>query len=163
MFRRVFAVFVCAFLCVAFPSSRLKAGPAQVTLRVDSNLVNVFLTVQTPRGEYVTGLPADAFRVYEDDVEQKVSIFEKEDHVESAIGVLMDTSGSNVDILPIMKTGVLDFAQKARRTDEFLCHDLRDQRPGHSGYSSVRTESRCRDQNASSPGNCVLFDALIAE
>src|SRR3982750_299292 len=120
MFRRISIALVCACLCFAFPASRLKAVPAQDTLRVDVNLVNVFLTVKKPGGEFVSGLPADAFRIYEDDVPQKISIFEKEDQVGSSIGILMDTSGSDVDILPIMKTGVLDFAQKARRSDEFF-------------------------------------------
>ena len=134
----------------------------QDTLRVDVNLVNVFVTVQKPTGEYVTGLPADAFRVYEDDVAQKISIFEKEDRVESSIGILMDTSGSDVDILPIMKTGVLDFAQKTRRSDEFfvmtfgmsaqLIHDI------HQPVQNL--ESMLKSLQAR--GNCVLFDAMIA-
>jgi len=162
MFRRIIAVFVCTFLCIGLSSSRLKARSAQETLRLDVNLVNVFLTVQNSKGEYVTGLPADAFHVYEDDIEQKVSIFEKEDRVESAIGVLMDTSGSSVDILPIIKTGVLDFAQKARRSDEFfvmsfgiraeLIHDI------HQSVQSLESEFKTLQPR----GNCVLFDAMLA-
>jgi Ca-activated chloride channel family protein len=161
MFRKIFTALVCACLCLAFPPSRLRARSAQEKLRVDVNLVNVFVTVQNSNGEYVTGLPSDAFRIYEDDVQQKISIFEKEERVESAIGILMDTSGSNVDILPIMKTGVLDFAQKARRSDEFfvMTFGIRAQLIQDFHQSVQNLEYLFKTLQAR--GNCVLFDAML--
>ena len=60
--------------------------------------------MQDGAGRFVTGLNEGDFRVYEDGVEQKIAVFEKED-VDSAIGILLDNSLSMVDILPMMKTG----------------------------------------------------------
>jgi len=106
---------VCLCLCV-FVFHAL----AQ-TLKVDVNLINIFATVKDDRGNFVTNLAKDAFRVYEDDQLQNIQIFEKQDNVDSAIGMLLDTSGSMVDILPYMRRGVRDFARDLpKRHDLFV-------------------------------------------
>src|SRR4051812_45195257 len=82
----------------------------QQVLRVNVNLVNVFVTVQDDHGDFVTNLTREDFAVYDDDQPQNISVFEKEGAVQSTVGLLMDTSGSMVDILPYMNRGVRDFA-----------------------------------------------------
>ena len=91
----------------------LTAVPSQQTLRVDVQLVNVVPTVQDAAGRFVTDLKEGDFKIYEDGIEQTIAVFETED-VGSAIGVLLDTSGSVPDILPLMKSGVLDFADHTK-------------------------------------------------
>jgi Ca-activated chloride channel family protein len=93
---------------------------AQQTLKVDVNLVSVFATVKDSRGNFVTTLSKDDFRVYDDDQLQDVQVFEKQDQVESAIGLLLDTSGSMVDIMPYMKRGVHDFTRALRKNEDFF-------------------------------------------
>jgi Ca-activated chloride channel family protein len=90
------------------------------TLKVDVNLVNVFATVKDDGGNFVTNLSKDDFRLYDDDQPQDIQIFEKQDKVESSIGVLLDTSGSMVDIIPYMKRGVRDFARVLPKRDAFF-------------------------------------------
>jgi len=134
---------------------------AQEPLRVDVNLVSVFLTVQDPRGEFVPNLSSDDFHVYEDGVEQKISVFEKEDAVQSAIGILIDSSGSMVDILPLTRDGVLHFARTSKRFDQMfvytfgtnvrLLHDVRDPVNGLSAEL----------KNLSAKGTSLLYDALL--
>jgi Ca-activated chloride channel family protein len=87
---------------------------------VDVNLVSLFVTVQDDAGRFVTNLEPEDFRIYEDEVLQEIRVFEKQDQVQSAIGILMDTSGSMVDILPIMVRGVLDFTRLMPRLDDFF-------------------------------------------
>jgi len=152
----------CAwFVASIFCSLLAVGGRAQDGLRVDVNLVNVFLTVQDARGQFVTGLTANDFRVYEDGVEQKIAVFEKEDAVESAIGLLVDNSGSMVDILPMTKAGILTFARTFQRFEELfvmafgtnvrLLHDVRG--------SLSRLE---RELDGLKPrGTTVLYDALL--
>ncbi len=93
---------------------------AQQTLKVDVNLVNVFATVKDNEGNFVTNLTKDDFRIYEDDQLQGIQIFEKQDKVDSAIGILMDTSGSMVDIMPFMKRGIRDFTRALPKAGEFF-------------------------------------------
>jgi Ca-activated chloride channel family protein len=90
------------------------------TLKVDVNLVNIFATVKDPQGNFVTNLTKDDFRVYEDDQPQDVQIFERQDKVDSSIGLLMDTSGSMVDIIPFMTRGIREFTRALPRTDDYF-------------------------------------------
>src|SRR5213075_673976 len=92
---------------------------AQKALSVDVELVNIFPTVQNPGGGFVPGLTAGDFRVYEDGVEQKITNFETQ-NVSSSVGVLLDTSLSEVDILPLMKSGLLDFARHSTSFSELF-------------------------------------------
>jgi len=160
MFRIIAGAILFACLCLAL-SIGMKAQSSQGTLRLDVNLVNVFLTAQDSNGEYLTRLQREDFRVFEDDVEQKISIFEKDDRVQSSIGLLVDNSGSMVDILPIMKTGVLDFAQKAKRNDEFfvMTFGLRAQVIQDVRQPVQKLETAFKTITAS--GTSVLFDAMI--
>src|SRR5262245_42853441 len=90
------------------------------TLKVDVNLINVFATVKDAQGNFITSLSKDDFRLYEDDHPQNIQIFEKQDKVDSSIGILMDTSGSMVDIMPYMKRGIRDFTRALPKTDDFF-------------------------------------------
>jgi len=90
------------------------------TLKVDVNLVNVFATVKDDRGNFITDLSKEDFRVYDDDQLQDVRVFEKQDKVESSVGLLVDTSGSMVDIIPYARRGVHDFTRALPKNDDFF-------------------------------------------
>jgi len=133
---------------------------AQRTLSVDVDLVNIFPTVQNPNGGFVTGLTEADFRVFEDGIEQKISVFETQS-VSSSVGVLMDTSLSMVDILPRMKTGLLDFARHANSFSELfvmtfgtrvrIFHDI--------GQPVGRLEDNLKLLGVQ--GTSVFYDALV--
>ena len=105
-----FTILVCLLSSVIFGQ----------TLKVDVNLVNVFATIKDDRGNFVTDLSKEDFRVYDDNQLQDVRVFEKQDKVESSIGLLMDASGSMVDIIPYMRRGVRDFTRTLPKTDDFF-------------------------------------------
>jgi Ca-activated chloride channel homolog len=92
---------------------------AQQTLKVDVDLVNVFVTVQGNSGDFVSDLRRDDFVLYDDDQPQRIDIFEKDSDVHSALGVLLDISGSMVDIIPYMNRGVKEFARTISSPDEY--------------------------------------------
>jgi len=98
----------------------LGLASARQTLKVDVNLVNIFATIKDNQGNFVTSLSKDDFRVYDDDQLQDVQVFEKQDRVDSSVGILMDTSGSMVDIIPYMKRGVRDFMRGLPRNDNYF-------------------------------------------
>jgi Ca-activated chloride channel family protein len=147
----------CAILLTA---ALLRAVPSQKALRVDVDLVNVVLTVQDPAGRFVTDLEESDFKVYEDGVERNVSVFEKED-VGSAVGLLLDSSGSVPDILPMMKTGVLDFADHTKSFEELFVMTFGTQvRTLHDvGEPLPRLQNNLKTLSAQ--GTSVLFDALV--
>ena len=92
--------------------------PLQSVLKVDVNLVNVFVTVQDEEGRYVGGLGREDFRVREDGEERAIEIFEATADLSSSLGVLVDNSGSSASILSSIKSGVEEFSRSLTPEDE---------------------------------------------
>ena len=155
--RRSLQIFCAALLAAA----SIPYVFAQTTLKVDVNLVSIFLTVQNPGGGFATGLQAADFRVYEDGVEQQISVFETDDRVDSAIGVLLDSSLSVVDILPMMKTGILDFARRySRFRDVFVMTFGNRVRILHD-YAQPFSHLEAELKALRPFGSSLLFDGLV--
>src|SRR5262245_22896655 len=70
------ALVLVPFLLLASGFLLLASSPQQTTLKVDVNLVNVFVAVKDAAGNFVTGLSQDDFRIYDDDELQKIDVFE---------------------------------------------------------------------------------------
>ncbi len=84
----------------------LAQEPNQPTIRVHVDLVNVHASVFDENGKIVSGLKQSDFKVYEDNVEQKIAVFHSETDTPMTVGILVDTSGS-------MKGGKLEKAIEA--------------------------------------------------
>jgi VWFA-related protein len=134
---------------------------AEQTLKVDVNLVNVFVTVKDDRGNFVSNLRKEDFRLYEDGQLQEIQIFEKQDKVESIIGILLDTSGSMVDILPFMRRGVREFTRGLPKSDDFLVASFGTAvRLIHSSPQPAKDLEERLDA-LRSWGTSALYDALL--
>ena len=111
-------------IAAAAVSVTLAAGSvislAQETLRVNVDLVNVFLTTQDGKGQFITDLNKNDFAVFDDDQPQNIAVFEKQDAVQSSIGFLVDNSGSMVDIIPFMQRGIRDFTNTFNKPAEIF-------------------------------------------
>src|SRR5260370_29637266 len=82
--------------------------PRGRAVHVDVELALVNVTVTDPYSRIVTGLEADNFRVFEDNIEQEVVNFSSED-VPISIGVILDLSGSMANKLGKAKQAALQF------------------------------------------------------
>src|ERR1700723_775653 len=89
----------------------------KATIRVDSNLVLVPVTVLDPLTRMVTGLDAENFQVFENGVQQKIISFGSEDSPLS-IGIVLDTSGSMGGNLAVSRQAVVEFFKSANPEDE---------------------------------------------
>jgi VWFA-related protein len=72
----------------------------QPTLQVNVNLVNIYFSVRDKSG-FVTGLKKDSCGVYEEKEEQTLKNFTQEKNLPLTIGILLDTSGSQTNVLPL--------------------------------------------------------------
>jgi len=70
------------------------------TLKVNVNLVNVYFSVRDKSG-YITNLHKDDCSIYEDKSLQKTKNFTQEKNLPLTIGILLDTSGSMQNVLPL--------------------------------------------------------------
>ena len=91
--RFLLAVLVCSAL-VASVAPVMVAQQQQQTLSVNVDLVNVLFTVSDKSGKFITNLPKEDFKVYEDDQQQKISNFSNETNLPLSIALLFDTSAS---------------------------------------------------------------------
>ena len=90
----------------------------QTTLRVDVDLVNVLCTVQTRQGQFVTDLKQQDFRIEEDGATQSVTHFAREVTLPLTLGILIDTSPSVQDILPLEQRAAIEFLRTVLKKDD---------------------------------------------
>src|SRR6202023_1436712 len=90
------------------------------TLRVDVNLVNVFVTVTDAHGAPIAGLAKDNFVLKEDDHEQTIKVFDKESALPLSIALAIDTSLSTRHDLPLEQASAKRFAHAIIRPVDAL-------------------------------------------
>ena len=90
------------------------------TLKVDVNLVNVFVTVTDAHGSPIAGLKKENFILEEDDREQKIAVFDKESAVPLSIALAIDTSLSTRHDLPLEQASAKHFAHAILRPVDAL-------------------------------------------
>ena len=85
------------------------------TLKVDVNLVNVFVTVTDQHGSPIGGLTKENFVLKEDDHEQQIRVFDKESALPLSIALAIDTSLSTRHDLPLEQASAKRFAHEILR------------------------------------------------
>jgi len=70
------------------------------TLKVDVNLVDIYFSVRD-KGGFITSLRKDDCGLFEDGKEQTIKNFTQEKNLPLTIGILLDTSGSQQNVLPL--------------------------------------------------------------
>jgi Ca-activated chloride channel family protein len=89
------------------------------TLRVDTNLVLVPVSVNDALNRPVSGLEKENFRVLDDKIEQTITQFAMDDEP-VAVGLVFDTSGSMADKLKRSRMAAREFFKTANPEDEFF-------------------------------------------
>jgi VWFA-related protein len=79
------------------------------TLKVEVNLVNILFTVRDKRGGLVGNLNKDDFKILEDGKEQQVKYFNRETDLPLTIGLLIDVSASQMNLIEIEKNAASQF------------------------------------------------------
>src|SRR6201993_2447607 len=94
------------------PASKAEPQPVDIgeiqTLKVNVTLVNVYFSVRDKSG-YITNLHKDDCNIFEDKVAQKTKNFTQEKNLPLTIGILLDTSGSQMNVLPLEQTSGAEF------------------------------------------------------
>ncbi len=92
------------------PAKQEPQSEPTTTLRVDVNLVNVYVTVTDEHGAPIGGLTKENFILKEDEREQKISVFDKESAQPISIALAIDTSLSTRHDLPLEQASAKRFA-----------------------------------------------------
>jgi len=100
---------ISAFGLSGLLAALLLAQDDPATLKVEVNLVNLLFTVRDKKGGLVGNLNKDDFKVFEDGKEQQVKYFNRETDLPLTIGLLIDVSGSQMNLIEIEKNAASQF------------------------------------------------------
>ena len=89
--------------------------PEAEIVRVDTNLVNTLFTAVDKDGHFITSLRGEDIRIFENDVLQTVTIFERETDRPLSLAILIDTSESQVGVLADEKRAARAFVDQVIR------------------------------------------------
>src|SRR5271155_2364577 len=94
------------------PASKAEPQPVNIgdlqTLKVNVNLVNVYFSVRDKNG-FIINLHKDDCSIFENKELQKTKNFTQEKNLPLTIGILLDTSGSQRNVLPLEQQSGAEF------------------------------------------------------
>jgi VWFA-related protein len=94
------------------------SGQDAEVVRVETNLVNTLFTAIDRDNHFITTLRAEDVRVFENDVEQPISLFERETTRPLALTILIDTSESQRGVLADEKNAAREFIDSVIRPEK---------------------------------------------
>jgi VWFA-related protein len=171
-----------AFACMAGAQTEYPDARSIPTFKANVRVVSLFFDVKDQRGRFIPNLAKDDFQVYEDGAPQTIKFFSADTSTPIAIGILVDTSASQKQVLAMEREIAAVFLQNVLREQDLafvmnfdvdatlmqdLTHspdelrsalrDLRIKAPvcsGIPGFDGGLDSSRCS-------GGTVLYDAIF--
>jgi VWFA-related protein len=161
----VFASSAFAQIPVANPPAPPPPGQANSqgsTIITRVNLVVLHTTVLDDRQRFADGLKAENFRVFEDKVEQKLSVFKRED-VPVSMGLVIDNSGSMRDKRPKVNEAAITLVQASNPQDEAFVVNFNDDfyLDLDKDFTSSIPELKEALERIDARGSTALYDAII--
>jgi VWFA-related protein len=98
-----------AVLISALALSAFLFAQDDTTLKVDVSLVNILFNVRDKKSGLVGDLKKDDFKVYEDGKEQQIKYFNRETDLPLTIGLLIDVSASQGNLIEVEKNAAYQF------------------------------------------------------
>jgi len=117
-----FGLWLLAGRGVASPQEQPPAP--DTTLKVSTNVVNVYAAVRDKRGRLIPDLNQQDFTLAEDNVPQQIRYFARETDTPLTIGLLIDTSVSQGTVLPLEQQEAKAFLREVMRPKDlaFVVH-----------------------------------------
>jgi len=108
---RKFALSLPAVLCLG----AVLAQEADTVLKVDVNVVNLLFAVRDKKGALISDLTKDDFTVFEEGKQQTIKHFTRETDLPLTLGLLVDVSGSQRNLIGVEKQAASEFFSKVLR------------------------------------------------
>ena len=115
--RAALAATLLFVLAQPTPGQQPPAPPGE-TFRVEVDVVNIYCTVKNSKGGLVTDLEAGDFELREDGKKQEVRYFARETDRPLTLALLIDTSGSQRQVLPAEKEAASQFLRQVLRPSD---------------------------------------------
>jgi VWFA-related protein len=129
------------------------------TIKFDTSLVMVPVTVMDRNGHYVPLLRRENFRIQENGVDQKIAYFATTDAPFSVI-LLIDTSGSTEFRLRDIQDAAINFVDKLKSTDRVMVMSFDDRINVECRATTDRGEITNAIRHTKGGGGTRLYDAV---
>jgi Ca-activated chloride channel family protein len=144
---------------VSGPSAPQKHQLSAGSIEIDVNMVLVNVSVNDTYGHVVSNLGKKNFHLFEDNVEQEILTFSRED-VPASIGLLFDTSGSMADKMDAAREAIGQFLRKSNPDDEFFLISFDNRPQMESRFTSNIELLQERTKSLKPRGRTSLLDAI---
>jgi len=144
------------------PGQSADAGKQGASIKVDVSLVVLHTTVLDDRQRFADGLKNENFRIFEDKVEQKLSVFKRED-VPVSMGLVIDNSGSMRDKRSRVNEAAITLVQASNPSDEAFVVNFNDDfyLDLDKDFTSSIADLKEALERIDSRGSTALYDAII--
>jgi Ca-activated chloride channel homolog len=165
------ATFACAQEASAPPPIPTPNGPppppgAQPQeghhIKSDVDLVVLHVTVADDRGQFVPDLKEGNFKVYEQNIEQKIAFFSKED-IPVTMGLVIDNSGSMREKREQVNRAAMTFVKTSNPQDEAFVVNFNDEYYLDTDGDFTNDQMNLNDalNRIDTRGSTALYDAVI--
>ena len=153
------AVLLCAGAAMRPAVSAPPQATAPALPEQNPSTVRLFATVVDDKGNIPLELQRESFRLFEDNTEQKLTVFGRENDPVS-IGIILDLSGSMEHWLDGSRAAIEQSLKAADPRDEFFLVTLKDRAQLEVPFTSNRQEIIQRMIPMTSKGPTALLDAI---
>jgi Ca-activated chloride channel family protein len=142
------------------------SGPGQTSqskkISVPTDMVALHATVTDERGQFVADLKSENFRIFEDKIEQKLSVFSRSD-VPVTMGLVIDNSGSMREKRAQVNEAALTFVKTSNPQDEAFVVNFNDEYylDTNEDFTSDTQELNEALSRIDTRGSTALYDAIV--
>jgi len=129
------------------------------TFSVETRLVVLHATVLDNNKHMVTDLQKEHFKVYDNDVEQQIRQFKRED-IPVSVGILVDNSGSMRDKRRKVNAAALTFVRTSNPADEVFIVNFNDEAFLDKDFTSNIEDLKDGLEKIDSRGGTAYYDAI---
>lgn len=135
-------------------------APAQPpSFRAGVDIVSLNVTVTDPQQKYITDLGQDDFQIFEDGVKQDVTLFNRT-NLPIALALLVDTSASMENRLPIAQEAAVGFARRLRAQDLAEIIDFDSRVIVLQNFTNKASELESAIRRTSAGGSTSMYNAI---
>jgi len=140
-------------------AAALVAQDAPAVFRGNARMVEVYATVLDRKGHYVDGIPRERFQVSDNGQPQPIVAFENND-TGLACAILLDTTGSMRDSLPMVKNSIGRLIDEFRDEDWVAVYGFSTSLDLLQDFTRNRAAARRAVMRTRASGMTALFDAM---
>jgi Ca-activated chloride channel homolog len=131
-------------------------------IKSDVDLVVLHVTVADDRGQFVPDLQQGNFRVFEQNIEQKISFFSRQD-IPVTMGLVIDNSGSMREKREQVNAAAMTFVRTSNPQDEAFVVNFNDEYylDTEGDFTSDQRDLNDALSRIDTRGSTALYDAVI--